>query len=316
MTGLAALAAIGGRLGVAACAGLVVPPTAAARVRACGRTRWWRARALGYAPDVVGARVGRRRRRGVFGRLFGPPLLALARRNRPASADSAATTSSRGCCCNPAGVDAGTVAGLPDPADRNRCGRRGDCAASRSRCSCGHLPRSWSSCSRHTRRLDAVPKAPRARGAGARRSGSASSCTRSTICWRCTSAPAPDRSRRCSGSSTAGAGAVVEELRRAARRDPHGIERGRGVPPRRRAHARAERGAHVPTARGGLGARVDLGVGAAGAERRHPRRAARAAPQGRGAAARRDARADDRDPRSDHVAVHRRATAVDRARNR
>ena len=41
----------------------------------------------------------------------------------------------------------------------------------------------------------------------------------------------------------------------------------------------------------------------------------RAAAQGRGPAARRDARADDRDPRPDHVAVHRRAAALDRARS-
>ena len=53
---------------------------------------------------------------------------------------------------------------------------------------------------------------------------------------------------------------------------------------------------------------------AAGVEQRHPRRASRADAQGRGPSARRDARADDRDPRSDHVALHRRAASLDCAR--
>ncbi len=59
---------------------------------------------------------------------------------------------------------------------------------------------------------------------------------------------------------------------------------------------------------------VDLGGGLLALERRHPRRAARADAQGRRAPARRDARSDDRDPRPDHVALHRRAASFHRSR--
>ena len=57
-----------------------------------------------------------------------------------------------------------------------------------------------------------------------------------------------------------GRGAVVEDFAALLAAIRHGVERGRSVSPRRRADTRAERGAYVSTARGGLGTRVDLGV--------------------------------------------------------
>ena len=80
-----------------------------------------------------------------------------------------------------------------------------------------------------------------------------------------------------------GRGAVVEELRDVLDVDAQRARRGRSVPPRGGAHAGAERGAHVSTARRGRRAGRRSRRWAARAEQRHPRRAARADAQGRGA---------------------------------
>jgi tight adherence protein C len=107
VTGLAAIAAIAVGLGVAACAGLIVPPTARLRPRVRPYTLVART-ALGYAPDVLeAARVSTPT--GVFGRLFLPPLQALARRKPTGGGEPGDERLQRLLVQSGAGADAVTV---------------------------------------------------------------------------------------------------------------------------------------------------------------------------------------------------------------
>ena len=111
-----------------------------------------------------------------------------------------------------------------------------------------------------------------------------------------------------------GRGVVVEELRRAARRVRNGVREVDAFRRAGRAHAGAERGADVPAVRRGVERGVDLAGGCSRSAKTCAKRVATSA-KGGGAPPRRDAPPDDRDPRSDHAALHRRAPAVDRARS-
>ena len=122
------------------------------------------------------------------------------------------------------------------------------------------------------------------------------------------------RCRRCSGSSTAATAPWSTSCATCSRGFAAAwARRTRSAAPRSSRPNRARRRTYQLLA-AGVERGVDLARRAARAERGHPRRAPRAAAQGRGAPAGRDAPPDDRDPRSDHVALHRRAAAVDRAR--
>ena len=86
-------------------AAVVVPPDDAVSRHACARTRSSRAARSGIATRRPSVRPVRAAEPACSPRLFGPPLLARRRASWAVRSNSAATTSSRGCCARRATTD-------------------------------------------------------------------------------------------------------------------------------------------------------------------------------------------------------------------